>query len=495
MGEIITFYSYKGGTGRTMALANTAALAARDTDGPVLMIDWDLEAPGLSHYFEHYAPNDMLEKKGLFDLIWLARKELPEMAYEQEDEDEEKLRRFFDEAIDRHLIPLSLPGSKTAVYLMKAGLVDKGYAKRINQFSWSGFYKKIPGFFPFFAKYLAERFSTVFIDSRTGHTDIGGICTMVMPDKLVMVFTPNDQSLNGVLEVARKSADYRIKYDNEMRPLLIYPLPSRIDFSGVSSEKREKWQGDYEEKWEEAFQDIYDLPPTISLRGYFANTYLRHDSNYAFGEELAVLFDLEMPESIAQDYRRFATSLAGDRIWEDRPFANMTAPFEVVFAFAAEDRSQVNHLQRHLIALQRQHVLQWSEQSVLPVEEWDAVLERKIASGEADFVLVLLSQAMLRQEERWQKTIEEATRGNGAARSAGHRVIPILLEPLSLNGHFQGSPVFPGRSKALSQWPDQEAGWQQVVALFRREAIKLNQHKQKTWQHNTNPNTATFTKS
>jgi MinD-like ATPase involved in chromosome partitioning or flagellar assembly len=48
-GEIITFYSYKGGTGRSMALANVACLlAARpECQGEgVLMIDWDLEAPG-----------------------------------------------------------------------------------------------------------------------------------------------------------------------------------------------------------------------------------------------------------------------------------------------------------------------------------------------------------------------------------------------------------------------------------------------------------------
>src|SRR5262245_45593985 len=51
--EVIAFYSYKGGTGRTMALANVACLLARyRTDGKrVLMIDWDLEAPGLHQYF------------------------------------------------------------------------------------------------------------------------------------------------------------------------------------------------------------------------------------------------------------------------------------------------------------------------------------------------------------------------------------------------------------------------------------------------------------
>ncbi len=54
IGEIITFYSYKGGTGRSMALANVAYILATDTahrGRRVLMIDWDLEAPGLHRYF------------------------------------------------------------------------------------------------------------------------------------------------------------------------------------------------------------------------------------------------------------------------------------------------------------------------------------------------------------------------------------------------------------------------------------------------------------
>jgi cellulose biosynthesis protein BcsQ len=56
-GKIITFYSYKGGTGRTMALANVACLLAKRhkerTSKGVLMIDWDLEAPGLHRFFQH----------------------------------------------------------------------------------------------------------------------------------------------------------------------------------------------------------------------------------------------------------------------------------------------------------------------------------------------------------------------------------------------------------------------------------------------------------
>jgi cellulose biosynthesis protein BcsQ len=50
IGMVITFYSWKGGVGRTMALANTAVQLARKGNR-VLMVDWDLEAPGLINYF------------------------------------------------------------------------------------------------------------------------------------------------------------------------------------------------------------------------------------------------------------------------------------------------------------------------------------------------------------------------------------------------------------------------------------------------------------
>jgi MinD-like ATPase involved in chromosome partitioning or flagellar assembly len=43
-GKIVTFYSYKGGTGRSMALANVAWILANGGNR-VLTIDWDLEAP------------------------------------------------------------------------------------------------------------------------------------------------------------------------------------------------------------------------------------------------------------------------------------------------------------------------------------------------------------------------------------------------------------------------------------------------------------------
>ena len=52
-GKIVTFYSYKGGTGRTMALANVGWILA-STGLKVLVVDWDLDSPGLHRYFHPF---------------------------------------------------------------------------------------------------------------------------------------------------------------------------------------------------------------------------------------------------------------------------------------------------------------------------------------------------------------------------------------------------------------------------------------------------------
>src|SRR5471030_152781 len=72
-GEVVTFYSYKGGTGRTMALSNIAVLLARQHNAttPVLMMDWDMEAPGLHHYF---GSND--DGPGVLELFEACREQL-----------------------------------------------------------------------------------------------------------------------------------------------------------------------------------------------------------------------------------------------------------------------------------------------------------------------------------------------------------------------------------------------------------------------------------
>ena len=68
MSRIVTFYSYKGGVGRTSAMANIAVLLAKQ-DKSILLMDWDLEAPGLDRFFSKYARSAKSDEPGLIHLL------------------------------------------------------------------------------------------------------------------------------------------------------------------------------------------------------------------------------------------------------------------------------------------------------------------------------------------------------------------------------------------------------------------------------------------
>ena len=68
LGQIVTFYSFKGGTGRTMALANVAWILAANGER-VLIADWDLESPGLDRFFQPFMDLGVAQKPGVVDFI------------------------------------------------------------------------------------------------------------------------------------------------------------------------------------------------------------------------------------------------------------------------------------------------------------------------------------------------------------------------------------------------------------------------------------------
>src|SRR5262245_43627145 len=66
----------------------------------------------------------------------------------------------------------------------------------------------------------------VLIDSRTGLTDIGGICTIQFPDMLVMFFTAAEQGWLGTYDVAFKAAKNQSRLPFERERLKILPIPT-----------------------------------------------------------------------------------------------------------------------------------------------------------------------------------------------------------------------------------------------------------------------------
>lgn len=358
-GEIITFYSYKGGTGRSMALANVACLLAQRTGGAgrgVLLVDWDLEAPGLHRYFQHLFPGGRGEdgsdkRQGLIELFAELESHVPADGYRDEDEAAEEAHRLVEEFdARRYALPLDVPG----LHLLKAGRFDEDYSELVNTFDWEGLYRRSPHLFRALAARWAEQFDYVLIDSRTGVTDTSGICTILMPEKLVVVFTPNRQSFTGVANLVRKATRHR-KESDDLRPLIVFPLPSRIEPS--LQELRNLWRfGDpardvvgYQPLFESLFQEVYGAPPEdappagksaagksappaaeperFGLGEYFEEVQVQQTPDYAYGEEIAVLVEKQRDRfSLTRSYQTFTERLVRtEGPWERPPLDKAAA--------------------------------------------------------------------------------------------------------------------------------------------------------------------------
>ena len=166
-----------------MALVNVAVdLVQRGRR--VLMVDFDLEAPGLDTFnFPHAEPGT----PGLADYVtaYLTTGRAP--------------------GVDDYISKLhEAKDSNGCLWLMPSGSPD-GYARQFASIDWNDLYERRDGYLMFedmkaqWAKSIDPHY--VLIDSRTGHTDVGGICTRHLPDAVVVLFFPNAQNLRGLHHV------------------------------------------------------------------------------------------------------------------------------------------------------------------------------------------------------------------------------------------------------------------------------------------------------
>ena len=226
-GKIITFYSYKGGTGRSMALANIAWLLA-SSGQRVLAIDWDLEAPGLHRYFEPYLADKTLERStGLVDFML----SFATAAVSSQPRNREPDWYVPYSNILAHAVPIqwSFPGDGNLDFV-PAGRQDVAYANRVNSFNWQNFYELLGGgvLLESVKTKLRKLYDFVLVDSRTGVSDTSGICTVQMPDELVVCFTLNRQSIYGAAAAARSALQQR-KTGEGVSTLKVWPVPMRIE--------------------------------------------------------------------------------------------------------------------------------------------------------------------------------------------------------------------------------------------------------------------------
>ncbi|MEU4243731.1 FxSxx-COOH system tetratricopeptide repeat protein [Actinoplanes sp. NPDC026619] len=481
-GRIITFYSYKGGTGRTMALANVAWLLA--TNGyKVLTIDWDLESPGLHRYFHPFLRDKNLRNsEGILDLV---RKH------------SESTLRAADPgptSVQIHEYAASLEWDFPRGGLLDfvpAGRQDLGYTEAASTFDWDTFWRKRQGrqLLDALRVDMARHYDFVLIDSRTGTSDTGGICTVHLPDTVVNCFTLNTQSVNGAVAI---TASIR----KQAPEITVLPLPTRIE----DGEKAKLERGRVFSR--SSFEPYLGFLGGRPADEYWNSLEVPYIPYYAYEEILAVFGDIPRQNGpLLAPYMNLASRIAGascpavvipevDRSRVLRAF-EQSAPQQkrtIVVAYAPLDRIWAEWLRDRLRGTAHRVILQSVRESVPDVDALDHLLviysrdlvaregglrllrtaRDRIVQGEENLVAVLrvdatalesrvparvLVDVMGASEDRVLESVSAALALDAAGLPSARQEPGEVRYPADLPPHFQVSltrnPRFSGRGGVI----------------------------------------------
>jgi len=216
---IVTFYSFKGGVGRSMALLNTAWLLAQ-ARRRVLMIDFDLEAPGLTWLVRRTQGDEIAadNSKGMIDLLH-EYVTSPETWAFHPDRSEPDLNSFLTE------VPSGLRQEGGSLHLMTtAGKLDT-YGENLAAVAMKSraFRKVRKAFAMRFREVLidCERFDYIFVDARTGMSDESYIACKFLCDYLIVFSGLNQQNIEGTGLFLKKVGEWRSRQEGPAKVALI----------------------------------------------------------------------------------------------------------------------------------------------------------------------------------------------------------------------------------------------------------------------------------
>lgn len=220
--------------------------------------------------------------------------------------------------LEHFLYPIRPPatnGKKGALWLLSAGWRSgerfAEYGRAVQNFSWSEFYDAYHGeaYFEWMRKQLTSESlaDVVLIDSRTGLTEMGGVCTRQLADVVVSFTAPNVQNLNGVISLTasfkkKEVADARndLEPGGAKRPLEVVIVPTRIDNSETTL--RNNFKGEFTGK-------LSDHPASFRiLKKTFWDLLIPYIPAYAYNEKLAI-GDEGGAEDLQKAYKNLAAHL------------------------------------------------------------------------------------------------------------------------------------------------------------------------------------------
>jgi MinD-like ATPase involved in chromosome partitioning or flagellar assembly len=412
-GRVITFYSYKGGTGRTMALANVAWILA-SAGRRVLVIDWDFEAPGLHRYLHPFIDDkEIATTPGLIDFFTdftMAARMQKKSATPAVDE-----RPWYESSLSLlgYAVPIgwSFQGDG-ALDFVPAGRQDAAYSARVTSFDWQAFYDTLGGgvFLEALKRQLREDYDYVLIDSRTGISDTSGICTVQMPDDLVTCFTFNSQSIGGAAAIAESAHRQRLMSSGEPG-LRIWPVPMRVEMA-----EKERLEA-ARDRARDVFQKFIGHMPRSDRANYWGSIEVLYYPYFAYEEVLAAFAErrsqttslLASMERLAAWVTRgdvTALGVMSEQLRQEglaKYISAKPAPVEraapgrgqVYLSYPHQEGELAERIHRFLIG----HGVQvWWDREILPGQSWRQEIAKAVA--ESQVIVAVIPSGHLTTEHR-----------------------------------------------------------------------------------------------
>jgi hypothetical protein len=129
---------------------------------------------------------------------------------------------------------------------------------------------------------MRSEYEYILIDSRTGVGDTSGICTIEMPDTLVLCFTLNRQNVDGTELVAKAVKAQRKQPRTDIR---IVPVAMRIESAEIDLLRRGLRTA------EERFNPFLDWLPAEQQREYWEEVQFPYVPFYAYNELIAAVVE------------------------------------------------------------------------------------------------------------------------------------------------------------------------------------------------------------
>lgn len=223
--KVISFYSFKGGMGRTTALAATAYCLA-GAGKNVLLVDTDIEAPGLATIFLNEGQID----QGVVD-YFLERQ--ADESFHADGNIQRYIAPFRNPQIEDHL--------SGTIFVIPAGKADDDYLKKLSRVDCQDIRRdNIKNTLTELVKEAVSWISShgfgidyVLMDARAGFHDIGGVVLSQLPHGAVLFGRGDAQSWNGLKEAIRLAATAQ---NDRISILLVDSMFNDAD-SGSAEEK------------------------------------------------------------------------------------------------------------------------------------------------------------------------------------------------------------------------------------------------------------------